>query len=667
MAEDAAGETGQPAERAWRCDDRLRHSLHRPGPHDAGAADRGYGGDRPGRSADRAVRQNVRPRPDFRGGDRAVPRGPRLRAAHEGAFTAPRGESDLRYRGRRSAAVGPSLPQCREQPGGSGDSRGGERPPRHAPRARRYLAPGSARHGVRRSALSGIGRRCLAGGTRCPHLRRQINRRERGNRIRRACRRQLDQDWPHRGAYQRRWHSVGPLYAASAGALRAGMEDFGRQRRPGTDQGQYRPGGDHRRGAQGVSSDPARFRRGRGRDARPADRADAARRQRPAARLGARRRSCLHARCRVGPALRAAPCRAKMDGVARLGRGGAGDRRLVVRLCRIQLVDRPGFPFSGRALGLSLVLDGNVCAHRGRAQTGAPCFRPLSGACGDRAACRTSRAADARRRAARDDADVQRHPQLYDDCGGARCAWPDEFSQSLSDADDRCDHVERGTVDKYMADGIMAFWNAPLDDPAHAEHACRAALAMRSQLARLNDGWRAEAAAEARPFREVRAGIGLNTGQCVVGNLCSDQRFDYSVLGDDANVASRLEGQTKTYLVDIIVGERTAEQAPQFALLELDLIQVVGKTKPVRIFFLFGDESVASTEAFASLAFAHGSMIAAYRGREWAEALAQLEVCRNQAPDILRGFYLLYEERIANLVASPPPPAWDGVFAALTK
>src|SRR5207244_1033880 len=82
---------------------------------------------------------------------------------------------------------------------------------------------------------------------------------------------------------------------------------------------------------------------------------------------------------------------------------------------------------------------------------------------------------------------------------------------------------------------------------APAEHACRAALAMRSQLARLNDGWRGEAAAEARPFREVRAGIGLNTGKCVVGNLGSDQRFDYSVLGDDANIASRLEGQTKTY------------------------------------------------------------------------------------------------------------------------
>ena len=92
----------------------------------------------------------------------------------------------------------------------------------------------------------------------------------------------------------------------------------------------------------------------------------------------------------------------------------------------------------------------------------------------------------------------------------------------------------QGTVDKYMADGIMAFWNAPLDDPDHCEHACRTALAMRAELARLNIQWRAEASAAGHAFKEVRAGIGLNTGPCVVGNLGSDQRFDYSVLGDDA-------------------------------------------------------------------------------------------------------------------------------------
>jgi adenylate cyclase len=224
-----------------------------------------------------------------------------------------------------------------------------------------------------------------------------------------------------------------------------------------------------------------------------------------------------------------------------------------------------------------------------------------------------------------------------------------------------------GTVDKYMADGIMAFWNAPVDDPKHAEHACRAALAMRSALVQLNDTWRAEATASGRSFREVRAGIGLNTGTCVVGNLGSDQRFDYSVLGDDANVASRLEGQTKTYHVDIIVGERTAGQVPHFALLELDLIQVVGKTKPIRIFFVLGDNAVATTAAFAALAAAHEAMIIAYRRGQWEEALTELEACRTQAPEVLQYLYQLYEERITDLRASPLPADWDGVYAALTK
>ncbi len=225
----------------------------------------------------------------------------------------------------------------------------------------------------------------------------------------------------------------------------------------------------------------------------------------------------------------------------------------------------------------------------------------------------------------------------------------------------------QGTVDKYMADGIMAFWNAPLDDPAHAEHACRAALAMRAALVRLNDAWQAEDAAAGRLFREVRVGIGLNTGPLIVGNLGSDQRFDYSVLGDDANVASRLEGQTKTYHVDIIIGERTAELVSQLALLELDLLQVVGKAKPTRIFFLLGDESIAATSAFTALETAHDAMIGAYRGRRWAEALTELETCRAQAPEILQPVYQLYEERIVNFRESPPPPDWDGVYAALTK
>jgi adenylate cyclase len=225
----------------------------------------------------------------------------------------------------------------------------------------------------------------------------------------------------------------------------------------------------------------------------------------------------------------------------------------------------------------------------------------------------------------------------------------------------------QGTVDKYMADGIMAFWNAPLDDPQHGENACRAALAMRSDLAQLNEKWHAEAVAAGRDHKEVRAGIGLNTGDCVVGNLGSDQKFDYSVLGDPANVASRLEGQTKTYHVDIIIGELTADQVRHFALLEIDLIQVVGKTQPVRIFFLLGDETVRGTEIFTVLESEHDAMIAAYRARQWDTALAHLESCRTQAPEAIQGVYELYEERINDLRADPPPADWDGVFAALTK
>jgi adenylate cyclase len=139
------------------------------------------------------------------------------------------------------------------------------------------------------------------------------------------------------------------------------------------------------------------------------------------------------------------------------------------------------------------------------------------------------------------------------------------------------------------------------------------------------------------------------------------------VLGDPANVASRLEGQTKTYHVDIIIGELTAEQVRHFALLEIDLIQVVGKTQPVRIFFLFGDETVRRTEIFTALENTHDAMIAAYRAREWGAALEHLESCRAQAPEIVQGVYELYEERITDLRADPPPADWDGVFAALTK
>jgi adenylate cyclase len=224
-----------------------------------------------------------------------------------------------------------------------------------------------------------------------------------------------------------------------------------------------------------------------------------------------------------------------------------------------------------------------------------------------------------------------------------------------------------GTIDKYMGDAIMAFWNAPLDDAHHAEHACRAALRMRTELVRLNEAWRADAEAEGLAFDEVRIGIGLNTGECCVGNMGSDQRFDYSVLGDNVNLCSRLEGQTKSYGVDIIVSETTAAEAPGFAVLELDLIRLKGKTRPARIFALLGDETLAENPAFQTLKANHDAMIAAYRNCDWAGAREMLRLCRGEAPELIQGFYVLYEERIAEFEAEPPPQGWDGVHVALSK
>lgn len=168
-----------------------------------------------------------------------------------------------------------------------------------------------------------------------------------------------------------------------------------------------------------------------------------------------------------------------------------------------------------------------------------------------------------------------------------------------------------GTIDKFMGDAVMAFWNAPLLDPGHAANACRAALAMDDALARLNRELEAECAVNDKPFTPVRMGIGVNTGECVVGNVGSPKRFDYSVLGDVVNVAARFEEATKTYAAGIIVGERTAAEAPQFALLELGAVTPRGKDRPEVIFALLGDEALAQTESFRQWEAAHAVFLSA--------------------------------------------------------
>ena len=226
--------------------------------------------------------------------------------------------------------------------------------------------------------------------------------------------------------------------------------------------------------------------------------------------------------------------------------------------------------------------------------------------------------------------------------------------------------ARRGTIDKYMGDCIMAFWNAPLDDREHADHACDNALAMIRELTRINTELEAEAKAEDRLFQPLHVGVGVNTGECIVGNMGSEERFAYTAMGDAVNLASRLEGQSKTYHVDIILGEATRHAAPAWAAIELDLIAVKGKQDAVRIYTLLGDSELAGSTEFAAHAQSHDQMLACYRAQDWAGARAALAECRGYSAS-LGGFYDLYAERIEFFEANPPGPAWDGVFVAETK
>jgi adenylate cyclase len=369
--------------------------------------------------------------------------------------------------------------------------------------------------------------------------------------------------------------------------------------------------------------------------------------------------------------------------------------------------------------------------------------------------------------------------------------------------------AHQGTIDKYIGDCIMCFWNAPLPDERHAPHACRAALAMFDALDELNRELSADsrggAAKPARPLttsqeviedgdettrssierlrpraengsaeaqyelgkayrdghqvprdpgaaagwflaaaeqgyakaqrhigtryangegiekdivlaimwltlatrqglvtaetrlqdaleaatpeqrneadQRVRTwqpkagksdvirlamGIGVSTGLCVVGNLGSDRRFDYSVLGDPVNLASRLEGQTKSYGVRIIISEATRALAPEFAALELDLIAVKGKREAVKIFTLLGDPEMAASEGFRTLVARHDRFLKAYRSQDWQRARGLIEECTSVKPS-LEALYDVYRDRIGHYEHNPPGKNWDGVYMALTK
>ncbi|ARM12994.1 MULTISPECIES: CHASE2 domain-containing protein [Rhizobium] len=196
-----------------------------------------------------------------------------------------------------------------------------------------------------------------------------------------------------------------------------------------------------------------------------------------------------------------------------------------------------------------------------------------------------------------------------------------------------------GTIDKYMGDCIMAFWNAPLDDPDHALHAVRAALAMQAAISRLNNQLEREAAALGRKPHVLKMGVGINTGECIVGNMGSNRRFDYSCLGDSVNLASRLEGASKNYGVALLLGEETARLiAVNYTVIELDRIIVKGRTVPSPIYTVVHK---ADAEALA----AHEDFIEAKYAGTLAPSDPVFDTLAAKIPE-LAGYYMIVRDAL---------------------
>lgn len=213
---------------------------------------------------------------------------------------------------------------------------------------------------------------------------------------------------------------------------------------------------------------------------------------------------------------------------------------------------------------------------------------------------------------------------------------------------------KKGTLDKYIGDAQMAFWNAPLDDSSHAIHAVETGLEMMGSLKAFNE----EIAKEGVPAFGM--GLGINTGVVVVGNMGSEQRFDYTCLGDHVNLASRLEGQSKPYGVKIVLGPLTRERVKDvFPTLELDCIAVKGKKEGVKIYTVFDKGTKIYSES-------HDQFLQLYRGQKWKEAI-KLAKDLSSHMDFMSGYYEMMIERIEYLKDNDPGANWDGVYRATSK
>ena len=217
-----------------------------------------------------------------------------------------------------------------------------------------------------------------------------------------------------------------------------------------------------------------------------------------------------------------------------------------------------------------------------------------------------------------------------------------------------------GTIDKYMGDCIMAFWNAPSEDPFHREKSIEAAFKMSEALNKLNESL------DRKGENKLSIGIGINSGECIVGNMGSEKRFDYTVLGDAVNLASRLEGQSSNYGMQIILGEETIKKISKDAYLqfELDLISVKGKSEPTSIFTVF--DSWNAEVAYEVFYEEHMDFLKNYRSKNWDKAKQHIDKYRLSIPEFTL-YYTLFLNRIDELSKQSLPEDWSGIFAAETK
>ncbi len=220
-----------------------------------------------------------------------------------------------------------------------------------------------------------------------------------------------------------------------------------------------------------------------------------------------------------------------------------------------------------------------------------------------------------------------------------------ELLSPLSDAI----QSELGTIDKYIGDSIMAFWNAPLDIEQHPLRACRAVLKMRDAMHDLN-------ARDAFGFRErglsaVKIGIGLHTGEACVGNMGSQRRFNYSAMGDVVNTSARIESSCKAVGMDIVVSEEIVRAVPAFAFLEAGAMPLKGKARPMKLFGMVGDESKAASPEFIELSQRHAALLAAMAEGRIGDASKALAHCRALAGSLMANFYNRFEEKITEIAS----------------